>query len=62
MPVIDKKLGNSIADTMNIAPNILEVIFLLQSSLVMKLDKFNALITLIRHANLINLYNLLNFS
>ena len=44
MPMTNKKLGNPIAGVMNKTPNVLEAIFLIQSSLVMKLNKFDILI------------------
>ena len=60
--MINKKLGNPIVGAMNMNPNIFEVILLLQLSLAMNLDKFVAIITLIRHVKLINLYNMSKFS
>ena len=47
MPMTDKKLGNSIVGVTNMIPNVLETILLLRSNLVMKLDEFEVLITLI---------------
>ena len=47
MPMTDKKLGNSIVGVTNMIPNVLETILLLRSNLVMKLDEFDVLITLI---------------
>ena len=44
MPMTDKKLGNPTTSVINMAPNVLKAILLLQSSLVMYLDKFDILI------------------
>ena len=41
---MDKKLGNLIISVINMTLNIMEVDFLIRSSLGMKLDKFDTLI------------------